>query len=205
MKNVFISFRFSDGKKYKKELCDLFDNNYYVSDFSEDIDRSNLSEETIKKYLYGKIAKSSVTIILLTKEALAHHKDNTGKYDDWMYDEIRYSLEDRENNRTNGLIAIYTPEVENILIQRREQRCYTCGLMHDINTITYYDNLFRVNMMNIYPEYKHNRCYEIYDMNYDSFCSLYSFDYFKRNINECIKIAEEKRDVKYQYKITKRL
>lgn len=46
-----------------------------------------------------------------------HKKDFWGRYDDWMYDEIRYSLEDRENNRTNGLIAVYTPEVADMLVQ----------------------------------------------------------------------------------------
>ncbi len=39
-----------------------------------------------------------------------------GDYDDWMYDEIRYSLESREGNRTNGLVAVYTPEVADLLI-----------------------------------------------------------------------------------------
>ena len=55
-----------------------------------------------------------------------------------MYDEIRYSLEDRENNRTNGLIAVYTPEAKAYLIEESKEST----IVNDV------DNLFRKNMMN---------------------------------------------------------
>ena len=48
-------------------------------------------------------------------------------FDDWIYDEVRYSLEDREGNATNGLIGVYVPEVENQLFQRRTHICSTCN------------------------------------------------------------------------------
>ena len=94
-RRVFISFRFSDGAQYKKELSDKFDEETKVINCSEDIDRSGYSEETIQRYLYSKLKSTSVTIVLLTPEAI-NHKKKYGKYDDWMYDEIRYSLEDRK-------------------------------------------------------------------------------------------------------------
>ena len=61
-KNVFISFRYSDGHWYKDALSKLFDGYSDTVDFSEDEDRSRMSEVTIKNYLYGKLRRSSVTI-----------------------------------------------------------------------------------------------------------------------------------------------
>lgn len=47
-RRVFISFRFSDGEKYKTKLCELFDGETKVINCSENEDRSGMSEETIK-------------------------------------------------------------------------------------------------------------------------------------------------------------
>ena len=52
---VFISFRFSDGKNIKDELVDLFDESTEIINRSEDTDRSQMSEETIRDYLYEKL------------------------------------------------------------------------------------------------------------------------------------------------------
>lgn len=194
--NVFISFRFADGNKYKDFLSNLFDGYSDTVDFSEDEDRSRMSDETIRRYLYAKLRRSSVTIVLLTPLAVNHKKDWLGKYDDWMYDEIRYSLEDRENNRTNGLIAVYTHEAEKYLVQHQ-----TSGIL----TINEVDNIFRKNMMNVKQQYKTNPTPGIYDRDFDSYCSLVSWDEFINNVGKYIDIAIKKRDSKYKYDIIKRL
>ena len=194
--NVFISFRYSDGHIYKDRLSQLFSNFYDTVDFSEDQNRSYLSEASIQKYLYNKLRRSSVTIILLTPQAVNHKKDFYGRYDDWMYDEIRYSLEDRENNRTNGLIAVYTEETEKMVIEHSYDGN---SILRDV------DNLYRKNMLNIKPYYKHNPNDGIYDSNYDSYCSLVSYTNFVSNVGKYIDIAIEKRDKQYQYEIHKRL
>ena len=72
---VFISFRFSDGKEIKDDLVDLFDGSTEVINMSEDIDRSEMSEETIKNYLYDKLKDTSVTIVLITSNAVTYNKD----------------------------------------------------------------------------------------------------------------------------------
>ena len=197
VRNVFISFRFSDGHRYKEALANCFDRFSDTIDFSEDQDRSRLSEATIRNYLYGKLRRSSVTIILLSPNAVYHKKDYWGRYDDWMYDEIRYSLENRENNRTNGLIAVYTPEAEPYLIQRQQNSRAL--------TILNVDNLFRKNMMNVKDQYKKNREPGIYDSEYDSYCSLVSFSSFTKNIGWHIDLAIEKRDHRDRYNIITRL
>lgn len=90
---VFISFRFSDGKYIKDELVDLFDESTEIINRSEDVDRSKMSEDTIQEYLYEKLKDTSVTIVLLTPDAVSYRKNWVGNYDDWLYDELRYSLE----------------------------------------------------------------------------------------------------------------
>ena len=195
-KNVFISFRYKDGHKYKEEIESLFDKSVDTVDFSEDIDRSNYSEYTIRNYLYKKLRRSSVTIIILTPEAVNHQKDYWGRYNDWVYDEIRYSLEERENNRTNGLIAVYTPEAAPFICKKEPS---------GTTTIFRFDNLARENMMNVKPEYKKNTENGIYNRDYDSYCSLIPYDDFKQNFAEYIKIASWKRDNKNRYDIVKRL
>ncbi len=195
-KNVFISFRFSDGNRYKEYLSRLFDKYSDTIDYSEDVDRSRMSDVTIKQYLYGKLRRSSVTIVLLTPSAVNHKKNWRGDYVDWMYDEIRYSLESREGNRTNGLVAVYTPEAANLLVNVQSSGTVS------VNTV---DNLFRKNMMNVKPQYKKNPNPGIFDRDYDSYCSLIEWDEFIKNIGKYIEISSQKRDAIYKYDITKRL
>ncbi len=194
-KNVFISFRYSDGIDYKNKLMKLFDLNLDTVDFSEDQDRSRMSEDTIQRYLYSKLRRSSVTIVLLTPLAVNHNHNWLGDYDDWIYDEIRYSLEDRERNRTNGLVAVYTPEAEKKLISS------TSGsiMVNDV------DNLFRKNMMNVKDAYKKNPNPGIFDRDYDSYCSLLSWSEFTSNVGRYVDIAAQKRDETYKFGIVKRL
>lgn len=196
MSNVFISFRHSDGRNYKEYLSNLFDQNRDTIDFSEDVDRSDMSDETIRLHLYRKLRRSSVTIILLTPLAVNHKKNWRGEYDDWMYDEIRYSLESREGNRTNGLVAVYTPEASNLLVNIQPSGPVI------INNV---DNLFWRNMMNVKPEYKKNPNPDLFDRDYDSYCSLIEWNEFINNIGKHIEIASKKRDEIYKYVINKRL
>lgn len=204
-RRVFISFRYSDGAKYKKELSQLFDDETEIINCSENEDRSDMSEETIKKYLYSKLKRTSVTIIIITPEAISHKKDWCGNYDDWMYDEIRYSLEDREDNRCNGIVAVYVPEAKDMLIQENVHKCQTCNTEKTINTIFNVDNLFRKNMMNVKKSYKTNSCEGVYDSNKDSYCSLVSWDDFKTNYIKYIENAEDKREHVDRYDLVKRM
>lgn len=155
-----------------------------------------MSEDTIRKYLFGKLRRSSVTFVLLTPLAVNHKHNWRGEYDDWMYDEIRYSLENRENNRTNGLVAVYTPEAANMLVSINSNGNVS---VKDV------DNLFRKNMMNIKPEYKKNPTPGVYDRDYDSYCSLISWNDFVSNIGKYVDLAGSKKDATYKYNIVKRL
>ena len=54
-RNVFISFRYSDGHEYKDELASLFNDSDDTVDYSEDEDRSHMSEDSIRKFLYADV------------------------------------------------------------------------------------------------------------------------------------------------------
>lgn len=149
--------------------------------------------------------RTSVTIIIITPEAISHKKDWCGNYDDWMYDEIRYSLEDREDNRCNGIVAVYVPEAKGMLIQENIHKCQTCNTEKTINTILNVDNLFRKNMMNVKKSYKTNPCEGVYDSDKDSYCSLVSWDDFKTDYIKYIENAEDKREHVDRYDLVKRM
>lgn len=203
--NVFISFRFKDGKKVKDELVELFDSSTEVYNRSEDKNRSEMSEETIQKYLYEKLKNTSVTIVLLTPEAINYRKDMFGLYDDWLYDELRYSLENRTDNRTNGVIAIYTDESKDIIRKSSVHRCDICGEEKTCTTILDFDNLVRKNMLNVKSEYKSNPCEGLYNRNKDSYISLVHIDDFKDDCTTYITVAKDKRDRKEEFNLVKRM
>lgn len=213
-RNVFISFRYSDGHRYKDELAALFDKSEDTVDFSEDVDRSQMSDDAIQQYLYKKLRRSSVTIVILTPKALDYKtryrfNNETRRdeivFDDWIYDEVRYSLEEREGNATNGLIAVYTKESENLLFERAIHRCAICNRESVVLEMKDINNLSRRNMMNVFPDFKKNKCFGIYDLIDDSYCSFISYENFKSNFDYYIDNAFKKREELYKYKLCKRL
>lgn len=213
-RNVFISFRFSDGEKYKEELAGLFDESEDTVDFSEDEDRSDMSDEMIKQFLYAKLRRSSVTIVLLTPKAIEYHTKTrynslSGRwesyYDDWIYDEVRYSLEDRKDNKTNGIIGIYVPEAKPFLMTEKMHYCEVCKQSYAINNITSRQNLVSRNMLNVKPEYKKHKCIGVFDGDYDSYCSLIPYETFKDNFAYYVDVAFQKRNELYKYNLCKRL
>lgn len=198
---VFISFRFSDGKEIKDELVDLFDESTEVINRSEDVDRSQMSEDTIQEYLYEKLKDTSVTIVLLTPEAVSYRKNWIGNYDDWLYDEHRYSLEDRKNNRTNGVVAVYTDDAKDMILESSSHYCSHCQETKSCRTLKFFDNLARKNMLNIKQSYKKNLCNDLYDDSHDSYISLVSLEEFKQDHTKYIDNAKDKRDRLHEFNI----
>lgn len=191
MNKIFISFRYSDGIDYKEELVEKLKG--YAIDKSEDKDRSNLGDEQIKKYLYEKLRDTSITIVILTPQAINYKKEGY-KYNDWLYDELRYSLENREGNRTNGVIALYTKEAKEYLMREETHICEVCKEENKVKVILGFENLVRENMMNVKDEYKKNKCEGIYDELDDSYISLILYENFLENPKKYIDNCIEKRD-----------
>ncbi len=204
-KNVFISFRFSDGEEYKEKLVEIFKDEDVI-DYSEDQDRSHMSEDSIRTFLYDKLKRTSITIVILTPKAVDYKKDYlSGKYDDWLYDELRYSLEDRADNRTNAVLALYTKEAEDLLFSHTTHTCDVCNEKSNVKSIKNFSNLVKKNMMNIKSTYKNNKCNNVYDSMLDSYCSLIEFDSFINDPDLYLENAISKRDRKHEFELVKRM
>jgi len=204
--NVFVSFRFKDGEELKKEIEDLFDYSTEIYNRSENVNRSEMTDETIRKYLYEKLKKTSVTIVLLTPLAVDYKKGlYSGKYNDWLYDELRYSLQDREENRTNGIVALYTDESQDQLMQNSTHTCSICNKTKSSNSLINFDNLVRKNMLNIKEQYKSEACLDLYDSEKDSYISLVHIDDFKENYADYIEKAKDKRDRQEEFELSKEM
>ena len=193
---VFISFRFSDGSDYKESLEKTFEELDYVINKSENVDRTGASDEVIKNYLYEKLRDTSLTIIILPPDAINYRRNYYGYIDDWLYDELRYSLENRSGNRTNGVIALYTIEAKHIVILSETK---------ELITIANFNNLARKNMLNIKNEYKHCQIPEQYNSEKDTYISLVAFDKFINNPKTYIDSAIEKRNRLEQFELVKRM
>ena len=202
---VFISFRFNDGKEIKDELVELFDESTEVINRSEDVDRSQMSDESIQDYLYDKLKDTSVTIVLLTPKAVDYNKNFWGEYDDWLYDELRYSLEDRTNNRTSGVVAVYTDDAKDKLFTEDNHYCYCCQQNQPCKILKDFDNLARKNMLNIKSNFKKDPCNNLYSDEYDSYISLVSLENFTGNYKKYIDNAKEKRNRLEEFEIKKRM
>lgn len=200
-RKVFVSFRFADGKDYKEEIIKNLESRDLIVDKSEDVDRSHMSEEQIKEFLFKKLRDSSITIVILTPKAINYEKDYLGNYDDWLYDELRYSLYDREDNRINGVIALYTEDAEGLIITKNLHKCNICNEESNVNSVGDFDNLVRRNMMNVLNKYKKNKCDGIYNSDYDSYISLIKYSDFMNNPKKYIEIASEKRENRDKYEI----
>ena len=200
-RKVFVSFRFNDGNKIKDKLVDFLEERDLVIDKSEDVDRREMSEETIQKYLFDKLKDSSITLVLLTPEAVNYSRKPNGDIDDWLYDELRYSLYNRDGNPINGAIALYTPQTENIIIQKSTHRCDKCNKDTTVSIITNFDNLVKDNMMNVKPKFKMNQCDNIFDSDYDSYISLVKLEDFYNQPEKYLEITTSKRKDSENYTI----
>jgi hypothetical protein len=204
-RKAFVSFRFADGVDLKDEIIDLLKGKDLIIDKSESVDRSQMSEESIQEYLYEKLRDTSLTIVIITPMAINYKKDWMGTYDDWMYDELRYSLYERKGNTINAAVAIYTEDAKGSLMYSSTKMCSDCKKEHTSSTINVFDNLVRKNMMNVKSTYKKNPCKDYYDSDYDSYISLIPLNDFKSNPQHYIDIALEKRDNCNNYNIVKRM
>src|SRR5699024_277694 len=183
----------------------LFQFTTELIDRSEDGDRTEITEETIRNYLYEKLKETSITIVILTPKAINYRKNIFGDYDDWLYDVLRYSLEDRAKNRTNGAIALYTDESKGSLTELNTHKCTKCNAEKSSTLIKSFDILVRKNMMNVKEDYNMNICDNIYDNKKDSYISLVYFDDFKKDYKKYIDSAKEKRDREEEFDMVKRM
>lgn len=116
----FISYS-HDSKnieKFKKIENLVSNSNYYIN-YSERVNKSYFSDETIWDYLHDRIAGSSCTILLLIEDLFTYnrqkinYKINSFINSGWIYNEISASLRDRKNNRINGIVCVVEDNLAN--------------------------------------------------------------------------------------------
>ncbi|MFW5890717.1 MAG: molecular chaperone Tir [bacterium] len=204
-RKIFISFRFDDGFNVKENLVSFLEKRDLIVNKSEDVDRSNMSDDSIEEYLFEKLRDTSITLVILTPNAINYKINHLGELDDWLYDELRYSLYERKGNTINGVIALYTEDAKESLMRSSKSFCQTCKSQHTSSLISDFNNLVRKNMMNVKPSFKKNSCDGYYDSNYDSYISLVAINDFMANPDHYLDIAYDKRKSCNQYNLVKRL
>ena len=103
--------------------------------------------------------------------------------------------EQRDNTKTMDFEAFV----------KQDTRCGRCSDHCKMTTILDFDNLVRKNMMNVKDGYKKNPCTGVYDSDFDSYCSLVSFEEFKKNYASLIQKADTKRSETYKYELKKNM
>lgn len=204
-RKLFVSFRYDDGNDIKEELIDELKALDLIIDKSEHVDRSDMSEEAIQEYLFKLLRDTSITVVLLTPKAINYKKNYYNQIDDWLYDELRYSLYDREDNSINGVIAVYTEDAKSTLVSSNNHICDVCNKNTSVTTIHQFENLVRHNMFNIKDKYKTHQCNDIYDSDHDHYISLVHIDEFLKSPKKYLDIAFKKRDRSDEFNLVKRL
>lgn len=118
MKNVFLSYSHgldqSDADDFKEKFS--LDKGVFSNRSLENVDIGHLTDDTIKNnYIRPRIARSSVTIILLGKET-------GGRW--WCDWEIYYSLLKTTGNDRNGLLGIRLPNKQHYVPKRLEKNLH---------------------------------------------------------------------------------
>ena len=199
-RNTFISFSYENKNlALINEIKGILEKKGIAVDYSEKVDRSDHTDETIWKYLEKRIKGSSVTIIILTKDLF---EENTHKLDykkgsflesGWRYNEQSGSLRNWNLNNINGIIAVYEPEAETYVKSNNKSTCICC-LNENVTKINLRKEIIRKNMFNINKKNKTNKNCDNYDSKNDHFISLISLKNFKNDPAKYIDNAIDKRD-----------
>ncbi|MGZ8217205.1 TIR domain-containing protein [Methylomagnum sp.] len=118
MRNVFVSYSHrldqSEADDFRAKFC--LDKGVFSDRSLENIDLGHLTDDTIKNnYIRPRIARSSVTIILIGRET-------GGRW--WCDWEIYYSLLKTASNDRNGLLGILLPNKQHYIPKRLQKNLH---------------------------------------------------------------------------------
>lgn len=212
--NVFISFSY-DASANKKETLEkkLSESNYAIN-YSEKVDRSEMSDDTIWKELKGRIAGSSVMIVIYSEDFERNKggkclklKDNWNYNETpfhrqgWIYKEIRCGLRSQKHNDINGIIVVMPDEIYS--------KKFTSGYCQNTNTNTI--NLNKANFPEILLNNYINKrkglwtpeCGCCLSILQDSYIPIIKESTFMSDPKYYIETVKEKRDHVSDYEIKK--
>lgn len=193
---IYISCK-EDGEAYKDELHTLLQESSSVIEVSEHKDYTKMSQHEIQMFLNKKLVNTSVTIVIMTPSAIKYRRGEYGLYEDWMYDELKYSFDKRDDIRSNGILAIYTEDIEHLILN-------TNSVVSEQNLVKF-NNLISKNMINLKAIYKENPLTHAYNSLNESYVTLVSFDDFINDFQAYINNALSKRYEIHKYNIRSRM
>jgi len=185
-RNIYISYIHSDSMNFKFKIMDKFKGRKYKFS-NEDTDNNsealNTDEGLLK--LEKKISHMDVTVVLITRN-ITNSKQ--------IPLEIKYSLDNTISNSTKGVIGVVIPDKGNdySYIMKKGPKSIWGVDKSKLPTI------ISSNIHNeIVVQNKNN-------VNYDSFISIYRWEDFIKDFDNCVNIAYDKAN-KYlnEYKLTK--
>lgn len=180
-RNIYISYNHQDSMNYKFKIMDKFKGRKYKFSDEEVIDYN--SEESLLK-LEKKISHMEVTVILISRNLL-----NSKLFPL----ELKYSL-DNASKSNNGIVGVVIPDKGNdysYLMKKGNKGIWRA----DKEKLP---SLISANMNNEVVLQNKN------DVSYDSFISVYRWEDFIGNFDNCVNIAYEKANESIEeYKITK--
>lgn len=185
-KNIYISYIHSDSMNFKFKIMDRFKGRKYKYSNEENNLTSNTlnTEESLLK-LEKKISRMDVTVVLISRNILDSNQIPL---------EIKYSLNNTISNSTKGIVGVVIPDKGNdysYIMKKGPKAIWGIDKkkLPQIISSNVHNELVLQNKNNI---------------NYDSFISIYRWEDFIKDFDNCINIAYEKAN-KYleEYKISK--
>jgi len=216
--NIFISYKYSDSnvqalpkcnsttaRNYVDEIETLIDKtDHFYRGEHDDEDLSKLSDEVIESKLRDRMFYTSITIVLISK---GMKEENKPERDQWIPWEISYSLKEQKresgNSNTNAVLAVVLPDENGKYDYYITEK--SCGV-RSLNT----DILFKILKENMFNVKKPttidcNTCGGKHHYGDSSYINSIKWSDFKSNINYYINKANEIKENKDAYDLTKKL
>ena len=182
-KNIYISYIHSDSMNFKFKIMDKFKGRKYKYSNEETDSELNTDESLLK--LEKKISHMDVTVVLISRNIL--NSNNIPL-------EIKYSLVNKFSKSIKGIIGVVIPDIGNdysYIMKKGPKGIW--GVDKSKLPIIISSNIHNELVL----QNKNN-------VNYDSFISVYRWEDFIKDFNNCVNIAYEKATEYFEdYKITK--
>ncbi len=185
-RNIYISNIHSESMNYKHKIMDRFKGRKYKhSEESFDVTTTlkNGSDEVIK--MEKNVLRTDVTVVLISRSILDAA---------WIPYEVGFSLKGQNESKPNGVVGVVIPDIGNdysYIMKKGSKGIWQADKKKLPSVIS-------LNMLNEKVTQNKN------NINYDSFISVYRWEDFVRNFDNCINIAYDKAsNLSEDYNITK--
>lgn len=189
-KNVYISHIHAEAANYKFKLMDRFKGRKYkYSDESFDIATTTLEDNEDQLLLAKNISRADITVVLITRSVLEAK---------WIPLEVEYSLDLTEHlpklSKPRGIVGVVIPDKGNdysYMMKKGKKGIWYVNM----------DKLPKIISANMYNE---KVIQNKFDINYDSYISVYRWEDFLYSYDKILNAAYDKAYNIADYKITKK-